>query len=119
MPLMQPHEVAPAKYLAAWRTAKRVLAEGGAVQNGRMGESMDAEAFTRWLRRDLDERINYRGGFRWHTASRKWSTDYQYRLVRDCRAVRDHVNTRLRVYRLETPDVRRRFAHIECGYRGD
>ena len=114
---MQWFEVEPRAYLAAWKRARVVLAGGGRVRMSRTGEALDVEAFTRIMRRDLDDRINARGGVA--LVGRKWGTDYQASLARDCCAVRAHATTRLRVHRLETPDVRRRFGHIECGFAGD
>ena len=115
--LMQWFEVESVAYLAAWKRARVALSRGGRVRMSRTGDALDAEAFARIMRRDLDDRINARGGVA--PVGRKLGTDYQASLARDCWAVRAHATTRLRVHRLETPDVRRRFAHIECGFADD
>ena len=86
-------------------------------------ECLDPEgpryAAKRMTREDAAERlgflvnvaINRKAGIP-DVPGRKHETDYQTRLARDCRAVRDIVTRRLRVYQFETAEVRERFGHL-------
>jgi hypothetical protein len=58
--------------------------------------------------------LNHRG-----RDCRKWDSMEQVRMARDCRAVRDRVNRRVRVYQFETKEVRRRFGHLLSRYDED
>ena len=42
---------------------------------------------------------------------RKWAESYQTEQMRDCLAIRQQATARVRIYQLQTPELRRRFGH--------
>jgi hypothetical protein len=63
-----------------------------------------------WL---INVAINRRAGIP-DVACRKQEDHYQTQQWRDCKAIRNWVNHRIRIYGLETPELRRRYEHLIC-----
>lgn len=102
----------PAGYVAAWKRGQEITRSGNTVTLSWNGPALDAHAFDREMRRALDRRINERAGLAPDGGSgRKWHPEYQYRMMRDGWRLNDRARTRVRVYDLDTPELRRRLAH--------
>jgi hypothetical protein len=67
----------------------------------------EAQARLMWL---VDMAINRKAG-RADVPGRKWESDWQAKIWRDCCRVRD-IARRVRVYQFETEEVRKRFSHL-------
>ena len=109
-------------YVRAWKRGKRITAEGGRFAMDWAGSDLTADQFNRKMRGYLDARINLRGGqmsLGGPLLARKGTAEYQISLWRDCRAVRDILTRRLRVYQLETPEMRKRYGHLLASYSDD
>lgn len=96
-------------YVKAWRAAK-ASAPGTEFKSSLCGFWPETrETILRQFAEGLHGRINRHLP---EIPGRKASGDYQMRLRRDCRAVRDRVTRRVRVYQFETKEVRARFSHL-------
>ncbi len=95
----------PGAYVAAWKRAKQ--APAGTLFNVSWDRpSVPREEVLRDFQKALHNRINIRGGD--HEACNPIPAEW----IRDCRAVHDRINRRVRVYSFETPECRDRFAHL-------
>jgi hypothetical protein len=72
------------------------------------------EQWARWFAKCLNNKIN--SHLPSYGKGRKWDSDYQIRLWRDSRRVRDILTIRLRVYQFETVEARSRFGHLLARY---
>lgn len=105
------------QYAKAWRMVKAAPA-GTEFKSSLCGlASATREEILRQFTEGLHDRINLRGRIK--AGGRKDSADYQTRLRRDQRAIRDRVTRRVRVYQLETAEARARFSHLLSSYGDD
>lgn len=99
--------------LGAYEFVRMFRASGKLVARspfpGEHGERITLEAAEARLVDSLHWVIAQRGGGM--PTTRKWSSEYQVGLVRDCHRLRDRARIRLRVLLedLETPELRRRY----------
>ncbi len=107
----------PRSFLRELRKAEAVFALGGTVTTWWGGPSLDREAFRRTYRDTIDALITRRGGTPTHW--RKLDDAYQTEQMRDCRAIRDTQQRRVRLYYLGTPELRRRFGHLRSSHQED
>lgn len=102
----------PAAYVKAWRRGRELTAAGQTVRFFWGSADLNAEGFTRAMRRALDLRINARGGPepKW----RKLDDLYQTELQRDSADLRrlrtSRIRPGLRCWR--SPECRARFADL-------
>ena len=103
--------------LPAWR-ALRAMPNDAKINLSRLDWALQPKTkaqFHAFLREKLHTKIS--NHLPWYRRGRKWTAMEQVRMMRDCRAVRDLVTRRLRVYQFETAEVRRRFSHLLSDYR--
>src|ERR1700675_3984625 len=100
-------------YLTWVRKCLAITRQGGLVRVYWSGDSLDAAGFQREFVTALHSRINSKGNLPQN--SRKFGQEYQTSLRRDCYRVRDMAR-RIRVYQLETPEMRTRFGHKVARY---
>jgi hypothetical protein len=98
-------------YLERVRQAFRLTNAGRTVRLTWAGPELDAAGWREEFRAALDRRITSR--MPWGAEDgRKYSDQYQLGLFRDARSIADKLQSRTRLYFLETPELQRRFAHL-------
>lgn len=95
------------KYIAAWKTLKKMGADMRVEGFGYSPES--ARDVLREMRSGMTDRINQKAPG--YGRSRKWDPMYQTDQMRDARALKD-IQRRVRVYHFNTAVVRQRFGHL-------
>jgi hypothetical protein len=98
-------------YAKAWRAIKSLPKDASVLGFAYFPEP--AESVLHAMRGMLSEVINRHD--RSYGIGRKWDNDYQVRLWRDSRRLRDIAN-RIRVYQFETSEARNRFSHLLSRY---
>jgi hypothetical protein len=97
-----------AAYVSAWKALKTKdpmqPVRGFYHFPERAGDVLDA------IRRGVHDRINRHD--RSNAGARRRDPAYELGLRRDARAIEDKLVRRVRLYRLETPELRERFAHL-------
>lgn len=99
-------------YARAWAALKR--ADPAALFPGFAYFPERAESILHAMRGGLSERINRH--VTGYGIGRKWDNDYQVRLWRDSRRLRD-IAARIIVRQFETVEARSRFAHLLTDWR--
>jgi hypothetical protein len=110
-----PHYQYVHEYLAWVHKCLTSTRQEGHIRVDWSGDSLDAAGFHREFVTALHSRINHKGQLPQN--GRKFDQGYQTSLRRDCYRVRDMAR-RIRVYQLETPEMRARFGHKLARYDG-
>lgn len=92
---------------------KRCFAEtkaGRRVQTNWAGPALTHEAFREEFLKALHKRIQQKGNT--EPKGRKTSSEYQINLMRDRQSIAAKQGSRIRMYYIGTPELKRRFAHL-------
>ncbi len=96
-------------YLNICRAAFYSTSRGQKIRLYWNSPELDAAGWKAEFMTALDKRITAKAG---EPKGRKFDALYQTELERDCRAIRDRVTRRIRLYQVMTPELRKRFGHL-------
>ena len=101
-------------YVRSYRQAIEKARQGIKIKIDWACSGLDEAGLRKEFITALFSRIDSKAGIK--HAGRKWQSNYQTELMRDCRNIRDHATSRLAVHQIITPELKTRFGHIvsEC-----